>query len=312
MLVLLLAAAAAATNITRPFAHEGRRALAAGCWPQLPRPHYLLHLRKTAGMATFTWMKGHYHRTDIPGPLSSDRRDGLHTEAALRALGQTAFFGGHVPFGVHRRALPAPPPRVTYVLVMREPEHRIVSSYFYRRATRADPLNAVARRSLPEYLRHAPDDRNSYVRVLADVPAEQEDVTRDDYERARYVLRTQVALVGLFERLDDTLELFEAAMYNHRGGSAPAMRRENTGGPIPPRFFETANEAARRALREAARWDSLLYADAVRRFEDEWVVLSALKAAAPAAVCTGDFWRQRARGAQRRAQRRTSASHGQG
>jgi len=280
------------------------------------RPDPLLvfiHIPKTAGTTIRSII-----RTNNPGQLSDKPLanvfqgggGGVHTEGLHRLREDPTFvdldglkaFYGHYPLGIGRYLEPAFPRRdFRYFTMLKEPVERALSHYYGL----IKRLSAQARAQGDE----AEDDESEDVEPLPPLPTDASfeeaiaagylhdnlqtrmlcgdpepfgEVTHDMLERAKRNVREKFVLVGISERVDESLVLAKQrlmlrTMFYREG------RRVNTGRPRG----DAVPKETRRAAERHNRHDIELYRVVLEQFEaaperdglEFHVDLAALKAA---------------------------------
>lgn len=116
------------------------------------------------------------------------------------------MFKGHMTFGLHE-VLPQP---ATYITVLRDPVDRVISAFYFMRSYKLHPLYWKFRRenwSLEDFVRRSLRD-NVQSKIVAG--ADYESVcTRETVEKAKHNLRHNFSVVGLSERLEESLALMK-------------------------------------------------------------------------------------------------------
>jgi hypothetical protein len=196
--------------------------------------------------------------------------------AAFRAMpveerGRFDLLHGHVHYGVHRW-LPVP---ATCITLLRDPVDRIISYYCFVRRTPGHQMHQELRAagwSLPQFAGEPPnwETDNDQVRWLAEIehgrvpPGE---VSRGMLEEAKWNLQNGIAVLGLLERLEESISCMRAALCWHdlcRDDERKA-RAERPEISLPRRSLQS--------LRHANRFDLELYEFARERFERQMLRL---------------------------------------
>jgi hypothetical protein len=123
-----------------------------------------------------------------------------------KRLRKTRIFKGHMLFGLHA-ILPQP---ATYITVLREPVDRVISSYYFMRTHKLQPLYwkfKVENWSLEDFVRRSPRE-NVQCKILAGVEYAKP-CSAEIYETARENLVRYFSVVGLCERFEESLALMK-------------------------------------------------------------------------------------------------------
>jgi hypothetical protein len=116
------------------------------------------------------------------------------------------MFKGHMIFGLHE-VLPQP---ATYITVLRDPVDRVISAFYFMRNYKLHPLYWKLRRenwSLEDFVRRSQRD-NVQSKIVAGADYDSL-CTREVLEKARDNLRHSFSVVGLSERLEESLALMK-------------------------------------------------------------------------------------------------------
>lgn len=221
-----------------------------------------LHLPKTAGMTLnvvlhrqFPERGAVFHTAHLHAPDAA--RQFLDLPPAER--GAVRLITGHTEFGLHE-FLPAP---ATYFTVLRDPVERVLSHFYYVRATPDNPRYAeAAGMTLEEFVTsdRFPESDNGQTRLLAGLAdgAASDTLLR----RAQSNIASRFTVVGLMEEFDASLLLFQRAY----GWRPPYYVRLNVNAARPPRAEISARTLA--IIREHTALDGLLYDEAARAFRE--------------------------------------------
>ena len=177
---------------------------------------------------------------------------------------------GHFSFGLHEWIHR----RCEYVTLLRHPVDRIVSLYRHVATWEHEPLHsAVVTKgvSLKDFVTELcfTEVDNGQARRIAGVLSPFGKCDRDVLERAKRNIVNHFAVVGLTERLVESIALMKDRM---NWLSAPMLRRKNASASgsnsdaLPQTTLET--------ILERNQLDLELYAFAVRRFEEQLEALS--------------------------------------
>ena len=198
----------------------------------------------------------------VRGPYERDHariRRVLQREDLLAVL-------GHFEFGVHR-SLPGPS---TYVTVLRDPVHRVVSLYHFQRLVQrkhGDHQGVVISddMTLEEFIARPPykEVDNGQVRRIAGMEAAPGQCSRAMLDTAMENLDRFFSVVGLVERFDETLILMKRA-FGWSQSPVYYPKNQNPGRPavdaLPRHTVEAVTES---------NWlDCELYRFAKKRFEE--------------------------------------------
>lgn len=167
-----------------------------------------LHLPKTAGTTVNRLIEWEYRLSEM---YSIDPVLFKWSAAHLRKLPperlkKIRMFKGHMLFGLHE-VLVQP---ATYITVLRDPVDRVISAFYFMRSYKLHPLYWKLRRenwTLEDFV-HRYQRENVQAKVIAgsdyDAPC-----TREIVERGKQNLRSHFSVVGLSERLEESLALMK-------------------------------------------------------------------------------------------------------
>jgi hypothetical protein len=167
-----------------------------------------LHLPKTAGTTVNRLIEWEYRLSEM---YSIDPVFFKWSAAHLRKLPperlkRIRMFKGHMVFGLHE-VLSQP---ATYITVLRDPIDRVISAFYFMRSYKLHPLYWKFRRNnwtLEDFVRLYPRE-NVQAKVVAgseyDAPC-----TPEILEKAKQNLRRHFSVVGLSERLEESLALMK-------------------------------------------------------------------------------------------------------
>ncbi len=172
-----------------------------------------VHLRKTAGTTVSYIMYRHFRRgeaIDINGVTVDEANaqwNALSPEQRARVKGVR----GHLPYG---RDL-FPDRRIICFSMVRDPVERVVSEYYFGLRSPREKLHAVLNRdrvSLEQFVNGelSADVHNAQTRMLAGAPPGEN--SREMLERALTNLRERLVMVGISERLNESLLLCRALL----------------------------------------------------------------------------------------------------
>ena len=183
--------------------------------------------------------------------LSQARRDGIKFLLGHNSWGLDTFFSHPC----------------TYIAFLRNPFNRIVSEYYHligKPAYLEDRVRfKMAGCSLAQYFEqgHIHWGHNVYVKMLLGIQQRDYAVTQHDYHRAAGILESRFACVGITERFDESLLLFNHVL----GWSIKKYARRNTADNYKR---EEVNCGELKAMcRELEQYDILLYGKFRERFE---------------------------------------------
>jgi hypothetical protein len=167
-----------------------------------------LHVPKAAGSTLNRLIEWEYPLGEM---YSVDpvfyRRSWAHLRRlSKKRLQKTRVFKGHMLFGLHT-ILPQP---ATYITVLREPVDRVISSYYFMRSNKLQPLYwkfKVENWSLEDFVRRSPRE-NVQCKILAGVEYAKP-CTAKIYETAKENLIRHFSVVGLCERFEESLALMK-------------------------------------------------------------------------------------------------------
>ncbi|HEU4771627.1 MAG TPA: sulfotransferase family 2 domain-containing protein [Candidatus Udaeobacter sp.] len=167
-----------------------------------------LHVPKAAGSTLNRLIEWEYRLDEM---YSVDpvfyRRSWAHLQRlSKKRLRKTRIFKGHMLFGLHA-ILPQP---ATYITVLREPVDRVISSYYFMRTYKLQPLYwkfKVENWSLEDFVRRSPRE-NVQCKILAGVEYAKP-CSAEIYETAKENLVRYFSVVGLCERFEESLALMK-------------------------------------------------------------------------------------------------------
>lgn len=196
---------------TRPITDEAARQPAASLMPRGGKTEeavIFLHLPKTAGTTVNRLIEWEYRLSEM---YSIDPVLFKWSAAHLRKLPagrlkKIRMFKGHMVFGLHE-VLSQP---ATYITVLRDPVDRVISAFYFMRSYKLHPLYWKLRRNnwtLEDFVRRYQRE-NVQAKVVAgseyDAPC-----TPEILEKAKQNLRRHFTVVGLSERLEESLALMK-------------------------------------------------------------------------------------------------------
>jgi len=221
-----------------------------------------VHLRKTAG-TTLSYVMWRQFRRGAAIDLNAATVEAANRTWNAMTAEQRArvrCIRGHLPFGADLFA----PRAVEFLTVLRDPVERVISEYFFNLTNAGQKHHAALTRgriTLDQYVHSelAVEAHNAQTRLLAgpDSGASPE----AQLESAMTSLRDRIAVVGISERLDETLLLCRAVF----GWRHVVYRRINVNRRRRP--TATLAPASLAAIEEANSLDRRLYRFACARFE---------------------------------------------
>jgi Galactose-3-O-sulfotransferase len=167
-----------------------------------------LHVPKAAGSTLNRLIEWEYPLCEM---YSIDpvfyRRSWAHLQRlSKKRLQRIRIFKGHMLFGLHA-ILPQP---ATYITVLREPVDRVISSFYFMRNYKLQPLYwkfKFENWSLEDFVRRSPRE-NVQCKILAGVEYAKP-CTAEIYETAKENLIRYFSVVGLCERFEESLALMK-------------------------------------------------------------------------------------------------------
>ena len=196
---------------TSPVANEVAQPASSACSPRPDTPEeaiIFLHLPKTAGTTVNRLIEWEYRLTEMYSidPVLFEWSAAHLRKLSPQRLKRIRIFKGHMLYGLHK-ALPQP---ATYITVLRDPVDRVISSYYFMRSYKLHPLYWKLRRenwSLEDFVRNSPRD-NVQSKIVAGADYTPP-CTREIVEQAKHNLRHHFTVVGLSERLEESLALMK-------------------------------------------------------------------------------------------------------
>ena len=167
-----------------------------------------LHLPKTAGTTVNRLIEWEYRLTEMYSidPVLFEWSAAHLRKLSPQRLRRIRIFKGHMLYGLHE-VLPQP---ATYITVLRDPVDRVISSYYFMRSYKLHPLYWKLRRenwSLEDFVRKTRRD-NVQSKIVAGADYAPP-CTREVADQARHNLRHHFSVVGLSERLEESLALMK-------------------------------------------------------------------------------------------------------
>jgi hypothetical protein len=167
-----------------------------------------LHLPKTAGTTVNRLIEWEYPLSQMYSidPVLFEWSAAHLRKLSPQRLQKTRMFKGHMLFGLHE-VLSQP---TTYITVLRDPVDRVISAFYFMRGYKFHPLYWKMRRenwTLEDFVRRSQRDNvQSKIVAGSDYSAP---CTREIVEQAKDNLRHHFAVVGLSERLEESLALMK-------------------------------------------------------------------------------------------------------
>ena len=167
-----------------------------------------LHLPKTAGTTVNRLIEWEYRLSEMYSidPVLFEWSAAHLRKLPPERLRKIRMFKGHMLFGLHE-VLPQP---ATYITVLRDPVDRVISAFYFMRSYKLHPLYWKLRRekwTLEDFVRNSQRDNvQSKIVAGADYNAP---CTRGIMEQAKHNLRHYFGVVGLSERLEESLALMK-------------------------------------------------------------------------------------------------------
>ena len=167
-----------------------------------------LHLPKTAGTTVNRLIEWEYRLSEMYSidPVLFEWSAAHLRKLTRDRLKKIRMFKGHMLFGLHE-VLPQP---ATYITVLRDPVDRVISAFYFMRSYKFHPLHWKLRRenwTLEDFVRRTKRD-NVQSKIVAgadyNLPC-----TREVVDKAKHNLRHHFSVVGLSERLEESLALMK-------------------------------------------------------------------------------------------------------
>lgn len=167
-----------------------------------------LHLPKTAGTTVNRLIEWEYSLAEMYSidPVLYEWSATHLRKLSPQRLQKTRMFKGHMLFGLHKDL----PQRATYITVLRDPIDRVISAFYFMRSYKLHPLYWKLRKenwTLEDFVRRTRRD-NVQCKIVAgsdyNAPC-----TREIAEEAKSNLRHYFSVVGLSERLEESLALMK-------------------------------------------------------------------------------------------------------
>lgn len=175
---------------------------------QLREAVIFLHLPKTAGTTVNRLIEWEYRISEMYSidPVLFEWSAAHLRKLSAERLAKIRMFKGHMLFGLHE-VLPQP---ATYITVLRDPIDRVISAFYFMRSYKLHPLYWKLQRehwTLEDFVRRFPRE-NVQSKVIAGSDYKAP-CTPEVAERARFNLQHHFSVVGLSERLEESLALMK-------------------------------------------------------------------------------------------------------
>jgi len=186
----------------------------------LPRPYLFIHIPKSGGTAIGKLAE----QAENGGPGFIRYWHHPREQRVIAEMLQHDFVFGHFKYGVHAHFEPRP---CTYMTIMRDPIDRVVSHYYYHRASVTDRFHHLARdNTLDRWVELSLDGQNDQVQFISgiygkvneSVYAVAEHNLRSVRVRFFFLLvrglakkarRSQFGFVGLYELMDESVVMMQ-------------------------------------------------------------------------------------------------------
>ena len=167
-----------------------------------------LHLPKTAGTTVNRLIEWEYPLSEMYSidPVLFEWSAAHLRKLPERRLRKTRMFKGHMLFGLHE-VLPQPS---TYITVLRDPVERVLSAFYFMRSYKLHPLYWKFRNekwTIEEFVERSTRD-NVQCKIIAGADYHAP-CTREILETAIHNLNQYFSVVGLSERLEESLALMK-------------------------------------------------------------------------------------------------------
>jgi hypothetical protein len=167
-----------------------------------------LHIPKAAGSTLNRLIESEYPLSRIYSVDPSFYRwSWAHLQRLSgKRLRRTRVFKGHMLFGLHR-ILPQP---ATYITILRDPVDRVLSSYYYMRSYKLQPLYwkfKFENWSLEDFVERSPR-HNLQCKILAGIDYTKP-CTAETCQAAKENLLRHFSVIGLSERFEEALALMK-------------------------------------------------------------------------------------------------------
>jgi len=167
-----------------------------------------LHLPKTAGTTVNRLIEWEYRLSEMYSidPVLFEWSAAHLRKLPSERLKKIRMFKGHMLFGLHE-VLSQP---ATYITVLRDPGDRVISAFYFMRSHKLHPLYWKLRRehwTLEDFVRRYQRE-NVQTKIIAGSDYKAP-CTREILEKAKENLRCHFSVVGLSERLEESLALMK-------------------------------------------------------------------------------------------------------
>ncbi len=218
-------------------------------------PLIFMHIPKAGGTSLLQIIRNQYKPNQISAIKAVGERHTIKVGSRIKVI------TGHEVFGSHERI-----PNARYFTVVRNPVDRTVSYYNYIKRT---PHHFLYERgfdpsmSLDQFLdaKLSTDIDNGQVRFIAGLETPFGSLKQQDLQTAKYNIQTHMDIVGLLERMPETISLLASA-YNWKVAEIPQANKTN-----PAQKTALSSETVAR-IEAINQLDIALYDYVVNRFDD--------------------------------------------
>lgn len=218
---------------------------------------FFMHITKTAGGS----LKELFKKAAAAGESVSfhyNDEPGFRVHFDYQPMPKIMF--GHYTYGQHEKC----DAKADYACFLREPVARTVSHYHHLKNHDNGPVGKNLRNfeSLEQYLKYARhwEFDNFLTRTISGVANQIRfgDVGYNTYEKARYNLRCNFSYVGIFERMEESLDRLKKIVPIR----PEKMPQVNVG-----KYSRGTSAEEHRLLRSLNRFDEMLYEEALAVFD---------------------------------------------